>query len=57
MRRGEGNSVSSHCVSFPGLEGARGVSPAPSDKQAAGCFPQLLMSFRSVAPERGFSQK
>ena len=54
------DSAGSHRVSFPGLEGPRGVSPAPSGKQAAGCFSLpaagFCPSFQQL-PREGFSQK
>ena len=54
------DSAGSRRVSFPGLEGPRGVSPAPSGKQAAGCFSLpaagFCPSFQQL-PREGFSQK
>lgn len=54
------DSAGSRQVSFPGLEGPRGVSPAPSGKQAAGCFSLpaagFCPSFQQL-PREGFSQK
>lgn len=54
------DSTGSHRVSFPGLEGARGVFPAPSCKKAAGCFSlpaaHFCPSFQWL-PREDFSQK
>ena len=54
------DSTGSHRVSFPGLEGAWVVFPAPSHKKAAGCF--LLPSARFCPsfqwlPREDFSPK
>lgn len=54
------DSAGSHRVSFPGLEGPRGVSLALSGKQAAGCFSLLAAGFCpsfQQLPKEGFSQK
>lgn len=54
------DSAGSRRISFPGLEGPRGVSPAPRGKQAAGCFSLpaagFCPSFQQL-PREGFSQK